>query len=337
MTLVLRPARLTDLESIHQLAIESGVGLTTLSKNSDTLKERVSLSVDSFNKIVTSPSREYYLFVLENSVTQEIVGTSAIKASLGHTTPSYTYKVINRTRISHDIGVRCDQTWLMLVNDFHQKSELCTLYLRPDNRHSNYGVFLSRARFLYMAEHPSRFESSVIAELRGVTDGKGHSPFWNSVGQHFFQIPFEEADALTTSTNKQFIADLIPEHPIPVQLLDKKAQDVIGIPHPSTEPAMRILLSEGFRYVNSVDIFDAGPIIEATCADIRTIRSSSKVTIVDVVDKLDSPRFIVSTADTHFRATIGSVLINDNGAVVTKQLADLLKVNQGDMIRVTGI
>jgi arginine N-succinyltransferase len=100
---------------------------------------------------------------------------------------------------------------------------------------------------------------------------------------------------------------------------------------------MQILLNEGFRYTNSVDIFDAGPIIEASCADIRTIRTSSTTTIVDVVDELDSPRFIASTTGIHFRATTGSVLMNDNGATVTRQLADLLKVNQGDMIRVARI
>lgn len=333
MTLVLRPAQPTDTESIHELALGSGVGLTTLSKDINTLKQYISLSVDSFNRVVTSPFSEYYLFVLEDTRSQEIVGTSAIKASLGHTTPSYSYKVIHRTRMSHDIGVRSEQTWLMLVNDFHQKSELCTLYLRPDLRHSHHGPFLSRARFLYMAEQPSRFESRIIAELRGVSDGNNQSPFWNSVGQHFFQIPFDEADALTISTNKQFIADLMPEHPIPVQLLDKKAQDVIGIPHARTVPAMSILLNEGFQYINNVDIFDAGPIIEALRDNIRTIRTSLRATVIGTIDEPESSKFIVSTTDHPFRASIGSIQIHQDGVVLAKHLADLLHIKHGDEIR----
>lgn len=337
MTLVLRPAQLSDLESIHQLALESGFGLTTLSKDIKTLEQRISLSVDSFNKIITSPYSEYYLFVLEDTLTHQIVGTSAIKASLGHTTPSYSYKVINRTRISQQIGVRSDQTWLMLVNDFHQKSELCTLYLRADYRHSHHGDFLSRARFLYLAEHPARFESHIIAELRGITDKNGQSPFWNSVGQHFFQIPFDEADALTTTTDKQFIADLIPEHPIPVQLLDKKAQDVIGLPHAGTVPAMQILLNEGFQYVNNVDIFDAGPIIEATCNNIRTVRSNLIVTIIEVKNELHSHQYMASTTGETFRASLGSICLNSNGAIISKSLAELLQVKQGDTIRCIAI
>lgn len=333
MTLVFRPAQLTDLQSIYELSNQNNIGLTTFSKDIHVLEQRVSLSVESFNKTVTSPYRENYLFILEDILTGDIVGTSAIKASIGYSTPSYTYRIINRTRIAHDIGVRSDQSWLVLVNDFHQKSELCTLYLRPDYRHSHHGVFLSRARFLYMAEHPMRFESNIIAELRGIADAKGHSPFWDSLGQHFFQIPFDEADALTTSTNKQFIADLIPEHPIPVQLLTKKAQDAIGVPHPGSKPAMQILLNEGFRYTHHVDIFDAGPIIEATCADIRTIRSSTIATVDDIVDTLDSPQYIVSTIGDHFRAAMGNLVMNDKGSVLTKALADRLMVQPGQQIR----
>lgn len=333
MTMILRPVQHTDLEAVHQLAVGSGVGITSFSKDINVIQQRIALSVESFEKIVTTPYREDYLFVLEDSLTHEVMGTSAIKASIGYSAPLYTYRLINRTRIAHDIGVRSDQTWLMLVNDFHQKSELCTLYLRSDYRHSHHGAFLSRARFLYMANQPTRFEASIIAELRGVTDAKGRSPFWDNLGQHFFQIPFDEADALTASTNKQFIADLIPDYPIPVQLLNKKAQDVIGLPHPNTKPAMHILLNEGFRYANCVDIFDAGPVIEATCADISTVKMSATATIVEIVDAVDSPQYMISTHSNPFRASMGSLIIHEKGVVITKALADGLQVHQGVPVR----
>lgn len=333
MTLVLRPVLNADLDAIHHLAVHSGIGITTLSKDINTLKRLISLSVESFAKTITCPYRELYLFALENTLTQEVVGTAAIKACLGDTAPSYTYKVIKRTRIAHDIGVRTDQTWLVLVNQFHQASELCTLYLRPDYRHSHHGVFLSRARFLYMAEHPERFEARVIAELRGVTDSKGHSPFWNHLGYHFVQIPFEEADTLTSTTNKQFIADLIPEHPIPVSLLDKKAQDVIGIPHPQTKPAMQILLNEGFHYVNNIDIFDGGPLIEAAYSEIRSIRASTTSSIIEIRENANAHRCIVSTSGGHFRASLGEVHHTDKGAIISPALATQLNVHPGDTIR----
>ena len=40
------------------------------------------------------------------------------------------------------------------------------------------GRLLSKHRFLFMAEHPELFDSTVFAEMRGVSDGNGHSPFY---------------------------------------------------------------------------------------------------------------------------------------------------------------
>ena len=103
---------------------------------------------------------------------------------------------------------------------------------------------------------------------------KDGSPFWDSLGKHFFQMPFAEADKLTTLTNKQFIADLMPRHSIYTSLLSKKAQSVIGKPHRSTKRAMKILEAEGFNFSHYVDVFDAGPTIEANLKQVRTIKKS---------------------------------------------------------------
>lgn len=335
--LLLRKALVSDLEAIHQLAVESGIGITTLPKNIDILEQRLTLSTNSFDKVIQRPGSEYYLFVVEDSNTHQIVGTSAIKASIGHTTPSYTYNVIHRTRMCHALNIRQEQSWLILSNNLKDKSEVCTLYLKPNYRHSHHGVFISRARFLFMAQHPSRFETSVIAEMRGVSDEKGESPFWDGLGQHFFNMPFQQADELTLATNKQFIMDLIPEHPILVQLLSENAQKVIGKPHRATVPAMHILLKEGFHLTNMVDIFDAGPIIEAHCADIKTIQASQCVTVTDIVDELSAPASIIANTLLSFRATIGPVIVNQAGAVINKMTADRLQIKQGDTIRFIAI
>lgn len=331
--LLLRNAQHSDLESIHQLAIESGIGITTLPKDIDTLRNKLELSINSIKLQINHPHYEYYLFVLENPLTHEIVGTSAIKSTLSHSGPSFTYKLFNRTRVSHAINKRHEEKWLLLVNDFQNQSELCTLYLKPDYRHSHHGVFLSRARFLFIAQHPTRFENNVIAEMRGVTYENGHSPFWDSLGQHYFQMSFQQADELTVTTNKQFISDLLPEYPVPVLLLNQEAQKVIGKPHPATEPAMHILLNEGFRYSNYVDIFDAGPILEAERDHIATIKSSLTAPVVDIVDELDSEQKILSNTPLHFRAAMGPIVSVNNGVVINKLTAQLLQMNKGDVLR----
>lgn len=334
--MLFRRMRKTDLNAIHNLAMQSGVGLTTLPKNKDLLEQRLEWACCSFKKKVSQPGGEYYFFVLEDPKDHKIVGTSAIEAKTGCNAPFYSYKLSRRTRICHSLGIRNDYEILTLVNDNQGKSEMCTLFLTPDYRKNNNSLLLSKARFLFMAQHPERFEATVIAEMRGVSDDSGHSPFWDIVGYHFFHIPFVEADKLTLSTNKQFIADLMPRSSIYAGLLPESARAVIGQPHPSTVPAMSILLKEGFSYNNYVDIFDAGPTIEAPLKQIKTIALSRILTIQSISDEVSCEPFLLSNAQLNYRATINHALIHydKNTCIIGKDTAHLLKVKSGDQLRI---
>ncbi|MBI2785229.1 MAG: arginine N-succinyltransferase [Legionella longbeachae] len=329
--MLFRSAQNSDLDAIFHLAEESGFGITTLPKNKDLLKKRLYWSTDSFKKNVKQPDKEYYLFVLENQRNKEIIGVSAIESRTGHETPFYSYKVSKRTRICRSLNIRSDYEVLSLVNDNQGRSEICTLFLDPNHRRNNYGLLLSKSRFLFMAQNPERFASTVIAEMRGNSDPKGISPFWNNVGSHFFHMSFAEADRLTLATDKQFIADLMPRNPIYIKLLSPEAQAVIGQPHPSTMAAMNILLKEGFRYNNYIDIFDAGPTLEAPLAEIKTIELCNIVTVKNISDVVSSSDYLLANTQIDFRATINFALINkeNNTCIISKKTAELLKVKCG--------
>ncbi|KTC97990.1 arginine N-succinyltransferase [Legionella erythra] len=333
--MLFRSANAGDLDAIHTLAQLSGIGMTTLPKDKDLLQKRLQWSCDSFKRIIQHPHDEYYFFVLENPATGEVVGTSAIEASTGHELPFYSYKVSKRTRICHSLNIRSDYEVLSLVNDNQGKSEICTLFLQPEHRKNHNGLLLSRARFLFIAEHPERFAPTIIAEMRGISDDLGHSPFWDNVGRHFFHMPFPDADRLTISTNKQFIADLMPRNPIYIKLLSPAAQAAIGQPHQSTVPAMNILLREGFRYNSYVDIFDAGPTIEAPINQIRTVAVSRVMTIKNLSDEVSSSPYLLANTQLDFRATISQMIFNNSNHTCTlsKSTAALLQVRQGDNIR----
>ncbi|MFA0697852.1 arginine N-succinyltransferase, partial [Vibrio sp. 10N.222.49.C9] len=92
-----------------------------------------------------------------------------------------------------------------------------------------------------LAEHPHRFSKTIFAEMRGVSDEKGNSPFWEWLQEHFFSIDFTMADYLTGIGKKGFIADLMPKLPIYINLLSKEAQAVIGEVHDNTRPALKLL------------------------------------------------------------------------------------------------
>ena len=334
--MLFRSAREEDLHAIHHLAEHSGIGMTTLPKNIELLKKRLAWSTMSFGKTLDSPSDEYYLFVLEDPTTGKIVGTSAIESAIGHEAPFYSYKLSKRTRVCHALNIRSHYEVLSLVNDNQGHSEICTLYLEPTYRRNGNGVFLSCARFLFIAHFPQRFAPIIIAEMRGISDDDGRSPFWDQVGSHFFHMSFAEADRLTLSTNKQFIADLMPRNPVYVKLLAPSAQEVIGKPHASTVPAMKILIREGFRHNNYVDIFDAGPTLEVPRDLIHTVSASNVMTINNIIDHVSSQRFLLANTNLDFRATVGNVIFNKqhNFCIIDKETAQLLQVKCGDCLRI---
>lgn len=331
---VLRPAKTADLADIYALAMQSGVGLTTLTKDQIILAKRIESSIDAFSKKVVQAQDENYFFVLEDIASGQVVGTSAIEAAVGYDNPFYSYRLSKINRVCSQLNLRIHYQVLNLTNDFHGKTELCTLYLRPEFRRQGNGHLLSRGRLLFMAEFPERFTEHVFSEMRGVSDKQGISPFWESVGKHFFLMDFNEADRLTTSGNKQFIADLMPRNPIYTVLLSTAAQNAIGQAHPMTIPAMKLLENEGFKYQGYVDIFDAGPTMQTEFAQIKTVSLSKKGKVKEVLSQIESPLYLISNASIAFRACLGQVIeLDTDGVAIMYETAELLKVKPGDTIR----
>ncbi|MGR5064498.1 arginine N-succinyltransferase [Photobacterium sp. DNB22_13_2] len=331
--LVIRPITATDLPALLQCAEESGHGFTSLPVNEEILANRIQHSEESFAKAVIQPGSEGYLMVAEDTETGEIAGTTAIEAAIGLDNPFYTYHLSTVVHSSRRLNVHNAVKVLTFGNDYTGVSELCTLFLRPEWREGLNGRLLSKCRFLMMAEHPERFDNTVIAEMRGVSDEDGNSPFWEWLKEHFFSIDFTLADYLTGIGKKGFIADLMPKLPIYVNLLSPEAQAVIGQVHDKTRPALRLLEKEGFTCRGYVDIFDAGPTVECDVRNIESVRHS-QVCRVEIGQPTANIDCIVSNASfTHFRAVVDKVDVLDGTALMSAATAKALDVRQGDQVR----
>src|SRR5258706_13616872 len=66
----------------------------------------------------------------------------------------------------------------------------------------------------------------------------------------------------------------MPRYPLYVAWLPQEAQDVIGKAHQASVPARRMLEQEGMHFEGYVDIFDAGPVLQARCRELRVVRDS---------------------------------------------------------------
>jgi arginine N-succinyltransferase len=225
---------------------------------------------------------------------------------------------------------------LTFCNDYTGATEVCTLFVHENYRKGNAGQLMSRVRFMFMANHPERFSNTVIAEMRGVSDAEGRSPFWAWLEEHFFGIDFPTADYLVGIGDKVFISELMPKHPIYVSLLSKEAQAVIGQVHSKTAPALRLLEKEGFQFRGYVDLFDAGPTVEISLNNIRTI-SQSKSCKVNIAQASGEPSyFICNELIKDFRAIATSDASYDddtNILTLSPNIATALLIKTGDNVR----
>lgn len=335
--LVIRPITLEDLDAVAALADAAGPGLTTLPRDVKLLRRRMRASLRGFEKLADEdpPRGETYLFVLQDtSAGGRVVGTSGIVSKVGGFEPFYSYRVETTAHECRRLGVRKEVPTLHLAADHDGPCEIGSLFLSAPYRRDGNGRLLSLARFLFMADHAEYFDPVVIAEMRGVVDDAGRSPFWEAVGRHFFDVEYATADGLCMD-DKRFIADLMPRHPIYVPLLPMEAQDVIGRVHPETEPAMRLLEGEGFRRCGTVDIFDAGPVVRCDLKEIRGVRCSRRMIVEEVSEEpAAGTPMIVSNARQDFRACKGTVEVTaGGGGRIDAEVAAALRVKPGDAIR----
>ena len=310
---VLRPIRENDLPGLVSLARGIAGGMTTLPPDEAFLRDRIDDSLRAFSPKVKKPGAEHYLFVLEDTTTGALVGTSGIAARVGGYEPFYSYEVRRERHVHPPLGIDRVIDVLHLKQVHRGPTEIGSLFLHPDHRRGGLGRLLSLSRLLFIGAHPQRFDTTVIAELRGYLDQRGLSPFWEAVGRHFFGGDFYAADILSGLGDKTFIADLMPRHPLYVPLLAAGVQAVVGKVHHDTQPALALLRAEGFQPTAEVDIFDAGPQVRAPVAELRTVRLRRTVPCAVGRPPTGSPLYLLSNDALDFRAVLAPF---DPGAAV---------------------
>ncbi|WP_217540332.1 arginine N-succinyltransferase [Vibrio metschnikovii] len=333
--MLIRPVTRDDKPALLALAKKTGVGFTSLPYHEQRLAQRIERMLATWQG--AAPLHDQgYLFVLEETETQQVVGVSGLEVAIGLNEPWYDFRVGTLVHASKELDVYNQMPTLFLSNDHTGCSELCTLFLDPDFRLGKHGHLLSKSRLLFMASFREHFTDKLIAEMRGVSDDSGHSPFWESLGRRFFSIDFSQADHLTGIGQKAFIAELMPKHPLYVDFLSEPAQQVIAKVHPNTEPARKILEDEGMRYEGYIDIFDAGPTLEAYIDDLRMVRDSElcEVLISDSPPQGETTWLIGNLNYHHYRAMISNVQYVDQQISLTAEQADQLQVQHGDKVRI---
>ena len=308
--LVIRSAKMSDLDALIVMARLAGSGMTTLKPDPEMLGKRLRTAEASFAETIPPEERDY-MFVLE------------------HTEDNSTL-----VHCSRELNVFTRMETLYLSNDLTGSSELCSLFLLPQYRAGFNGKWLSKSRFLFIAKFPQLFTERLIAEMRGNPTEDGRVPFYEGLGRHFFKADFNHVDELTGMGKKSFIAELMPRQPLYVDYLPDSAREVIGMVHTSTQPARRLLEQEGMHYEGYVDIFDAGPVLQGRVSDLRAVRESVLAVADEGTPEGETEHMLVSNTQLdNFRMILTRAVPGSGRVLLSAQEMAQLHLRAGDTVR----
>lgn len=328
----IRAARDEDLQHLYEMAKLTGGGFTNLPPDKPALRAKLDRSHAAFARgDEEDATDDLFVLILENVETGEVRGTCQIFTRVGQKWPFYSYRIGTVTKHSQELKRTFRAEILSLVNDLEGCSEVGGLFLHPGERAGGLGLLLARARYLFIAQHRARFADRILAELRGVIDEAGGSPFWDGVAGRFFGMNFQQADEFNATHGNQFIADLMPKHPVYTAMLSESARSVIGLPHPSGRAAMRMLENEGFAFESYIDIFDGGPTMTARTDQVKTVREAQQATIA-AIDTGGEPALVAAGRLSSFQATLAQVTPVEGGVVLDPVSASALNLQKGDEI-----
>lgn len=337
--LVLRPVELTDLPQLQQLARDSLVGVTSLPDNTECLREKILDSCASFEKNVEGHGPENYFFVLEDLTQERLVGCSEILATAGFSEPFYSLRNRHFTSASRELNIEHGVPALSLCHDLSGHTLLRGFHIDAALVRTRFSELLSRARLLFIAAHSRRFSEAVITEIVGFSSDEGHSPFWDAVGKHFFDLPYAEAERLCGLESRTFLAELMPQYPIYVPMLPQAAQDCIGRIHPDGQEAFDILEREGFETNSYIDLFDGGPTLYARTPGIRSIAQSQTGTAKPGASIDARGRYLVSNDSLKdYRAIVADLDYQAGQPVgLSAEMCAALNVIEGSPIRLIAL
>jgi arginine N-succinyltransferase len=321
---LLRSAIESDLDDLFRLS--QTVVFINLPADKEVILRKIKKSMVSFKnkKHSKNMADDYFLFIIQDVESREIVGASMIHGQHGtEEEPHFYLSVSQENKFSSTINTGFIHGTLKLGIDTDGPSEIGGLILNANFRGHplKLGKQISFVRFLYMAMFPDKFKETIHSELMPPFDSEGNSPLWEAIGRRFMNMDYHEADLLSRD-NKEFIINLFPSQIIYETLLPLEARNSIGKVGHSTKPVKKMLESIGFKYTNEVDPFDGGPHYRCQLKDITLVKSLKSYKIEVTAEDLDfgeSRLLSLENEKYQFCAAMLPCEINSNTLTISKE------------------
>ena len=332
---LIRPATVEDAPTLLKLA--KMVHFVNLPADPEIIRSKITRSRRSFAGEVSSPRERLFVFVLEDTDTGNVVGTSSVIPCLSWPgVPHVFLRVRRRELYSTDLQTGQVHLTLQLGTDESGPSEVGGLVLGPSYRshREKLGMLLSLIRFHFIGRHRDWFADRIVAEMMGPLTPDSRNLFWEHVGRRFINLSFAEAD-LFCQSSKEFITSLFPKQEIFVSLLPPEARNMIGKVGVETEPAKRLLQNIGFEDSGHVDPFDGGPYLEAKTDQLELVTTTAMGRLDQSASTFGDLGLVSAHREADFRALRTPYAASARGISIPPEAAEVLKAKAGDQIALT--
>jgi arginine N-succinyltransferase len=245
----------------------------------------------------TLPTTEHeLLLVAADPGTARLLASVRLRPAIGLTLPRCWYHVGCTVHAAAELQLFHRQRTLLLGNDHTGASELADLAW------AEHGLPLAEQAaalrgvvqtvLLAMARSRTRYAPQLIAELPGLRDGAGQSPFWAGLGRHFYTGDPQDAEARHGAAWRSHVAALLPRHPVMASFLPAAAQAAIAQVAPEARLLRELLEETGLRYGHHVTVDDGGPVLEADLDALPAV-TRSRVWATALGDGSGSPHLVM--------------------------------------------
>ena len=332
---LIRQATVDDASTLLKLA--KMVHFINLPADPDIIRTKIVRSRKSFAGKSDSDREREFMFVVEDTETGNMIGTSSIVSKISWPGHPHTYfQVRKREHYSDDLQTGQVHTTLEFGTDESGPTEIGGLILGPSYRghKDKLGMQLSLVRFHFIGLNRQWFADRILAEMMGPLTPDSRNLLWEYLGRRFINLSFTEADRFC-QRSKEFITSLFPKGEIYLSLLPPEARNLVGRVGTETEPAKRLLERIGFAYQGRIDPFDAGPYLEAQVDDIALVKTTKPVTLKGTTTRCPDIGFVSTHGAAGFRAMRCPIAESDDGVSIPPEVADVLEVKPGESIGVT--
>lgn len=189
-----------------------------------------------------------------------------LRHAIGLDLPRHWYRVGWVVHAAAELGLFHRLQTLQLGNDLTGASELADIAWQPGldtaAQAAALAPLLAAALAAVRAAEPLAGASPLlVAELPGVQDADGQSPFWHGLGRPFYGGDIGQAARRFGPAWRSHVAALLPRQPVYSAFLPAAAQAAVGQAHPGAAVLAGLLRQAGLRPSGHISIDQGGPVL----------------------------------------------------------------------------